>query len=110
MRAQLPSNLESIKTAQLSYDASYEKYVQVEGFQPDSCPEKGQREFTTGSAFDTIGWKPDSPARGSYRVPPTNRTDSMSRDVEDVQRDATPFSWTAIKTLNTTMNTMNDIY
>jgi hypothetical protein len=109
-RAQIPSNIEAIKTAQLSYDASFERYLQVTDIQPDSSPEKGLREFTTGSAFDTIGWMPDGSVRGSYRVEPTNRIESMDRGIEAVQRDGAPSSWTATKTLNPTMNTMNDVY
>ena len=109
-RSELQPNIKAIKTAQLSYDASFDEYVNVSSFHPDSSPGKGQREFTTGSAFDTIGWMPDGLVRGSYKVVSTNSTDFLVTGISDVDGDNAKSSWTATKTLNVTMNTRNDVY
>jgi type IV pilus assembly protein PilA len=109
-RSELQPNIKAIKTAQLSYDASFDEYVNVTSFHPDSSPSKGQREFTTGSAFDTIGWMPDGLVRGSYKVASTGSTDFLVTGISDVDGDLAKSSWTATKTLNVTMNTRNDVY
>ena len=109
-RSELQPNIKAIKTAELSYDANYDTYVEEFSFHPDSSPGKTQREFTTGSAFDTIGWMPDGLVRGSYRVVSTSTTDFLVTGITDVDGEGTKASYTATKTLNVTMNTRNDVY
>jgi hypothetical protein len=110
LRGECVANIKAIKTAQLTYDANFDTYVEVTSFYPDSAPGKTLREFTTGSAFDTIGWMPDGPVRGSYKVTSTSTTDFLITCITDVDGDGVKSSWTATKTLNVTMNTRNDAY
>jgi hypothetical protein len=110
LRDECIPNMRAIKTAQLSYDASFDTYVEVSSFHPDSAPGKTQREFTTGSAFDTIGWRPDGLVRGSYKVASTSTTDFLITCITDVDGDGAKASFTATKTLNVTLNTRNDVY
>jgi len=109
-RSELQPNIKAIKTAQLSYDASFDTYVEVNSFHPDSSPGKTQREFTSGSAFDTIGWKPDGLVRGSYKVVSTSTTDFVVTGISDIDGDSSNATYTATKTINVTMNTRNDVY
>jgi type IV pilus assembly protein PilA len=109
-RSELQPNIKAIKTAQLTYDANFDTYVEVTSFHPDSSPGKTQREFTTGSQFDTIGWMPDGLVRGSYKVASTSTTDFLITGISDVDGDSAKSSWTATKTLNVTMNSRNDVY
>ena len=109
-RAELQPNIKAIKTAMFAYDASFDRYVHVPRFHPDSNPGKELRDWPTGSAFDTLGWMPDGPVRGSYKVIVTSRTDFMVVGISDVDGDGERSTWTATKTLNVTMNTRNDVY
>ena len=69
-RAEVPSNVDGIKTAEIAYEASYDEFIDTlaAGYHPNSSPNKQQRAWTTGSNFDTLGWGPDGNVRGSYGV------------------------------------------
>ncbi len=109
-RSEVPGNVDGIKTAQMAYDAAFDQFIQETGFQPDSAPGKGQRNWTSGTNFDTLGWGPDGKVRGSYNVVSTSSTDFTVTGQCDVDGDGTLSSWTATKTINAVMNTNNDTY
>jgi type IV pilus assembly protein PilA len=66
-RAEVPSNVDGIKTAELAYEASFDQFVAQTSKRPNSSPNKQQRAWS-GASFDTLGWSPDGDVRGSYRV------------------------------------------
>jgi hypothetical protein len=103
-------NLKAIKTAQASYDAAFDQYINVHSFHPDSKPGKSKREFTTGSAFDTLAWMPDEEIRGSYKVVTTSTTDFTAYCITDVDGDGKKATFTATKTLKVKMTTKDDVY
>jgi type IV pilus assembly protein PilA len=108
-RAEVPSNVDGIKTAELAYEASFDQFVQQLTPQPNSSPNKQQRAWSTGSGFDTLGWGPDGNVRGSYDVTTTS-TDFNVNGTSDVDGDATKAGYTATKTLNATMTSGNNVY
>lgn len=65
-------NIRGIKTAQIDYDAAFDKYVEVSSWKPSSNITKTQRSWSSGTGFDTLGWGPggDDPikVRGRYKV------------------------------------------
>ena len=109
-RSEVPGNVDGIKTAELAYDAAFDTFIVEGSFQPNSTPDKAQRNWTTGTNFDTLGWGPDGKVRGSYQVTTTSSTDFTVTGECDVDGDDANSSWTATKSINATMNTGNDTY
>jgi type IV pilus assembly protein PilA len=108
-RAEVPSNVDGIKTAELAYEASFDAFVNVSSFQPNSSPNKQQRAWNTGSGFDTLGWGPDGNVRGMYNVS-TSTTDFTVNGACDVDGDGSLQKFRASKTLNSTMMGPNNYY
>ena len=109
-RSEVQSNMKAIKTAQEAYYAEFGRYLTVANFNPNDRPGKELRDFGSGTAFDTIGWKPDGQVRGSYKVQTLSTTDFMVYAITDVDGDSQKASFTCTKTINVTMNTPNDVY
>jgi type IV pilus assembly protein PilA len=104
-RAEVPSNVDGIKTAQIAYDAAFDKYIEVGDWKPSSDMTKTQRAWTSGSGFDTLGWGPDGKVRGRYKVESSSSTDFEVTGECDVDNDDTESTFTATKSINTVMNT-----
>ena len=100
-RAEVPSNVDGIKTAELAYEASFDAFVSASQT-PSSSPNKQQRPWPSGTAFDTLGWGPDGDVRGSYLVT-TGTTDFQAHGFCDVDGDGGLQKFSATKTLNATM-------
>lgn len=109
-RAEVPSNVDGIKTAQLAYDAAFDQFIQQTTMWPSSTAGKAQRQWPSGSNFDTLGWGPDGDVRGQYMVSTTSTTDFLVTGRSDVDGDATFSSYTARKSVNAVMTTNNDVY
>jgi type IV pilus assembly protein PilA len=86
-RAELPSNVDGIKTAELAYEASFDAFVVETAWQPNSSPNKQQRAWSTGSGFDTLGWGPDGDVRGMYEVHTNTATSFHVSGQADVDGD-----------------------
>jgi type IV pilus assembly protein PilA len=114
-RSEVPSNVDGIKTAELAYDAAFDRIIPVTAT-PSAwsagLTAKEQAAWPAGSAFDTLGWGPDGMVRGQYEVPAGEITSTNFRvhGRADVDGDSTPSSFTATKTINTTMVSANNIY
>jgi type IV pilus assembly protein PilA len=109
-RAEVPSNVDGIKTAQIAYDAAFDTYIQISSFKPSSSVNKTQQTWTSGTSFDTLGWGPDGKVRGAYKVTSSSSTDFLVSGICDVDGDGTNASFTATKSVNTTMTTGASIY
>ena len=109
-RAEVPSNVDGIKTAEMGYDAAFDEYIEQTSAVPSSTPDKTQKAWTTGTAFDTLGWSPDGKVRGTYQVEESNSTDFMVTGICDVDGDGTQSTYTASRTLNSTMTSDNNAY
>ena len=104
-RAEVPSNVDGIKTAQIAYDAAFDTYVEISDYKPSSSVGKTQKTWTSGTDFDTLGWGPDGKVRGAYKVTSKSSTDFLVTGICDVDGDGTQASFTATKSVNTSMNT-----
>jgi len=109
-RAEVPSNVDGIKTAQIAYDAQYDTYVEQTALYPTSRPGKEQLSWPSGSNFDDLGWGPDGKVRGAYRVVSTSSTDFLITGICDVDGDGIYATFTATKSINTTMVTPANVY
>jgi len=113
-RAEVPGNVDGIKTSELAYDAAFDAFIVESTPRPNtialSAADKVQRAWVTGTGFDTLGWAPDGKVRGAYSVNSTSSTDFLVTGECNVDGDGTASSWTATKTINAKMNTNNDVY
>ncbi len=109
-RAEVPSNVTAIKTAELAYDAAFDQFINQTTFYPTNSPNKQQQTWPTGSNFDTLGWAPDGKVRGAYSVTTTSSTDFTVTGICDVDDDNTNARYTATKSINAVQVTNNDIY
>ena len=68
-RAEVPANVDGLKTAEMGYHAAFDEYVAVEPHPrrpeflgKESAPWRGNKDF------DELGWAPDGDVRGTYWV------------------------------------------
>ena len=108
-RAEVPANVDGIKTAELAYDAAFDTFIEESSFQPDSFPSKEVRSWGT-SGFDTLGWGPDGEVRGSYKVSTISSTDFRVTGISDIDGDGVYATYTATKSINATLVTPSDIF
>ena len=108
-RAEVPANVDGIKTAELAYDAAFDKFIQSTAY-PTGTPGKQQQVWATGSNFDTLGWSPDGKVRGQYSVATTSSTDFTVTGVCDVDGDSSQAKYTASKSTNASLTTAEKIY
>ena len=112
-RAEVPSNVDGVKTAQLAYDAAFDIFIEQATYHPrtpSGATAKAAQLWTTGSAFDTLGWAPDGKVRGGYKVVSSSSTDFTVTGISDVDGDGAATNFTSTKSINAVMNSANNIY
>jgi type IV pilus assembly protein PilA len=110
-RAEVPSNIDGIKTAELAYDAAFDAFVSQAAYQPTVAPDKTQRAWPTGgTGFATIGWSPDGQVRGQYALTSAGATGFTVNGRCDVDNDDTNADFAATRDSNSAMVTANDTY
>ena len=109
-RAEVPANVDGIKTAELAYDAAFDRFIEQATPWPSSAVGKQQATWTPGSNFDTIGWAPDGAVRGAYTITTTSSTDFLVTGIADVDGDSIQSNYTATKSINATQNTAAEVY
>jgi hypothetical protein len=113
-RAEVPSNVDGIKTAQLAYDAAFDGFVDA------SSRAEAEREISGGAGreprpwghdpgFNTIGWRPDGDVRGAYWVE-VQGNDFTVHGICDVDGDGQYAEYTATSSINSTLITSPDVY
>ena len=102
-RAELPSNVDGIKTAELAYEASFDQFVDAETApRGDSDLDKKQVGWSS-EAFDTLGWGPDGDVRGNYGVE-SGDTDFDITGKCDVDGDGNTATYTSSKEENASLS------
>ena len=68
-RAEIPSNLKGIKTAELAYESNFDVFVLAASY--PGTPTKTVQQWVKASSggFASMGWSPDGDARGTYDGP-----------------------------------------
>ncbi len=111
-RAEVPANVDGIKTAEMGYEAAFDQFIKATTH-PTAAPTKKTASWTGGNtAYQKLGWAPDGEVRGNYGVT-TTTTGSSDFTVTgrcDVDGDGTNAQYTATKSTNTTFHNDNDTY
>ncbi len=108
-RAEVPTNVNGIKTAEIAYEAAFDAFVPETQFKPSSTVGKQAKTWTTGSHFDTLGWAPDGVVRGAYKITTTNNNFKVI-GICDVDGNGSQATYTAQKSTSTEQMSSNSIY
>ncbi len=107
-RAEVPGNVDGIKTALVAYEASYNEFVSL----PDTpgAVSKTPAVFTQTVLWDNVGWEPDGFVRGSYGST-GSATTFVVAGYCDVDGDTTNADYSATESLNATLDSADlDVY
>jgi type II secretory pathway pseudopilin PulG len=75
-RAEVPTNVNGMATAEVAYHSAFDEYVSLPQVPPTDSyhpviPEelgKTARAWTPGTSFDVLGYAPDGDVRGTYQI------------------------------------------
>ncbi len=116
-RAEVPANVDGIKTSQMGYDAAFDHFVLISTPHPNVNVGKTQVSWAGGNAkFQKLGWQPDGKVRGKYQITTTSvggstpGGDFVVTGTCDVDGDDVRAQYTATKSINTTFANQNDTY
>ena len=109
-RAELPMNTDAIVTVENAYEAAFDEFIAEPSPQPRSTPNKVQANWTSGSSFDTLGWRPDGAVRGIYSVTTTVNGDFTAIGQSDVDNDGRVARYTATRSISVTFHNNNDTF
>ncbi len=119
-RAELPSNLDGIRTAEKAYQAEWDAFTSAIAT-PPNVPGRQQTEFANGgiAEFQMLGWTADGKVRGSYSVQAATSggpggalwQDAFTATAQsDVDGDNALAGYTATNAAKPSMFTANNIY
>lgn len=116
-RAELPTNLDGIRTAEKAYHAEWDTFTACAGT-PDAAPSGRQQvEFTGGdyAAFDLLGWVADGKVRGAYSVGSivsgsAQADDFLATALSDVDGDGVNAEYNTNRAEKARMISANNIY
>jgi type IV pilus assembly protein PilA len=101
-RAELPPNVDGIKTAEIAYEAAFDTFMTTAAI-PSTAPTKAAVTWPTTTDFATLGWEPSGNVRGQYQVDTFSTTDFHIIATSDVDGDATRATYTATKSVSATL-------
>lgn len=102
-RAEVPGNVDGIKTAELSYDASFDGFVSAADYPGTVGKTTNVWNKSASGGFKTIGWAPDGDVRGSYAVTGVVSTNFTAEGRCDVDGDTDPANYSADVDTNATL-------
>jgi hypothetical protein len=109
-RAEVPSYVEGIRTAELAYDAACDEFVAAgDPVQAALVAGKAQRTWEGGPEWAKVGWSPDGPVRGAYWVEVTGETFTV-HGICDVDGDGEFAEYTADADSPARLITPNHVY
>ena len=112
-RAEVPSNVDGIKTAEMGYEAAFDRFLTASDHPGAGGISKKTVDWAGGNAdYQKLGWAPDGDVRGSYVVVTTTSgsSDFTVTGVADVDNNGTDCKYTATKSVNTSFHNSNDTY
>ena len=117
-RAELPSNLDGIRTAQKAYHAEWDSFTTCAD--TPGTVQRAQVDFlaagATGDPFQLLGWVADGKVRGSYATTNTASGGSAADDDftavgrSDVDGDGVEASYACNRAEKSSMVSANDVY
>jgi len=113
-RAELPTNLDGIRTAEKAYHAEWDTFTNA-GPSPLWTPGREQATFSPTAAWSNLGWSADGKVRGKYQVTLVAGTNSQTDNfngsaVADVDGDSTESSYTCNRGIKSKMRSANNVY
>ena len=115
-RAELPANLDGVRTAEVGYHAEWGEFTSVQAT-PTAVPGRGTTVFTGSGymAFDMLGWKADGQVRGIYMATAANTSVSSADDFTataqtDVDGDSNYVEYMANRARKAEMLTQNNVF
>ncbi len=116
-RAELPSNLDGIRTAEKAYHAEWDTFTAAAAT-PGTAPQRNQVAFAGGglTAFQNLGWTADGKVRGQYTVGSITAGGTLATDdftataTSDIDADSTRATFTCNRAEKAGMTTANNIY
>jgi type IV pilus assembly protein PilA len=115
-RAELPTNLDGVRTAEKAYYAEWDSFTTAAAT-PDTLPGRTPADFVGGGlqAFQNLGWTADGKVRGQYSVEAAPAAaaadDGFDATAEsDVDGDGTSAQYTCNRAEKSTMVTSNNVY
>ena len=112
-RAEIPSNVDGIKTAEMGYEASFDTFLPATAHPSSTPPGKKPDAWSGGNTdYQRLGWAPDGDVRGIYLVSTTTSgsSDFTVTGRADIDADGTECKYTATKSVNTVFHNNNDTY
>ncbi len=115
-RAELPSNLDGIRTAEKAYHAEWDGFTSAAAT-PGTAAARTPVNFSAGglAAFENLGWVADGKVRGQYTTTATNSASNADDDfvasaTSDVDGDGTPANYNCNRAEKAGMVTANNVY
>ncbi len=115
-RAEIPSNLDALRTAEKAYHAEWDSFTSATAT-PSTAPTRTQVNFSGGGfvAFQNLGWVADGKVRGQYSVLAVVGSSSQTDDftatgIADVDGDATNSQYECNRAEKASMLSSNNIY
>lgn len=112
-RAEVPGNVDGIKTSQVTYNASYDQYLDLTA-SPSGTPSKNPVAWSaSGTAWSSLGWEPDGTVRGNYAATAANSAtppDFTVTGLSNVDGDSTTATYRATRLTNATITAGNEGY
>ena len=108
-RAELLPNVDGIKATLTAHLATFDSFEDQLTYHPTETPGKEMMEWTTCSAFDDLGWRPDGNIRGAYKMQAEGLNFRVS-GISDVDGDGVRATFTATREMNAFRVTHDMIY
>jgi type IV pilus assembly protein PilA len=113
-RAEVPGNVDAIKTAAIGYEAAFDQIIDLPanpGAWSVGPSAKAPIPFDVDpGTWGRVGWQPDGPVRGQYSLAVVGTNDFLITGLCDVDGDGVQAQYTATRSLNTTQVTNNELY
>jgi type IV pilus assembly protein PilA len=101
-RAEVPPNVDGIKTAEIAYDAAFDTYMTATTA-PDAAVSKVTRAWDFPADFVALGWEPSGEVRGAYKAAKDDETNFIVTGWCDVDADGAEATYTATKSISATL-------
>jgi type IV pilus assembly protein PilA len=105
-RAEVPPNVDGIKTAQIAYDAAFDTY-KAGTVAPSGTVTKLTRPWTFPADFVALGWEPSGEIRGAYQTSLVGNTNFLVEGWCDVDADGSNATYTATKSISATLDPLH---
>ena len=102
-RAEVPPNVDGIKTAEIAYDAAFDTYA-AGAVAPDATTNKLTQAWNFPADYVAMGWEPSGEVRGAYTAALVGTTNFLVTGFCDVDADGSQATYTATKSISATLN------